>query len=200
MHIPAAQRANLSQQSLFFSQLSSRSLQIGPLAMTDIIDAVNATIKVRKKKRIVYLEWYGLPREGSNDFFEGWRLVTVGRLLAFILVPLNFILFFLIFLLYIATGNKKQVRANKMIHCTRLRVPPQVTPYTMVDFIAPNIIYHPSYCESPENLCSWLSRSFVEHHDRCCSCAVQFTDRVMFDDIQLYALCCEASAVFWPMF
>ncbi|KIK42234.1 hypothetical protein CY34DRAFT_805137 [Suillus luteus UH-Slu-Lm8-n1] len=51
----------LSQQSLLFTQLVFSPPQRGPrLAVTDITDAVNATIKVRKEKRIVCLRLYDL--------------------------------------------------------------------------------------------------------------------------------------------
>lgn len=64
------QAAVLSQQSLAVLHLSPSGLQAGTrLAVTDIIDAVNAIIMAGKKKRIVCLGWYDLLR-GSNDLFE----------------------------------------------------------------------------------------------------------------------------------
>ncbi|KAG1889102.1 uncharacterized protein F5891DRAFT_1073632 [Suillus fuscotomentosus] len=55
------QSAFLSQQSLAVLHLSPSGLQAGTrLAVTDIIDAVNAIIMAGKKKRIVCLGWYDL--------------------------------------------------------------------------------------------------------------------------------------------
>ncbi|KAG1894689.1 uncharacterized protein F5891DRAFT_1061735 [Suillus fuscotomentosus] len=60
----------LSQQSLAVWQLSPSGLQPGTsLAVTDIIDAVNAIIMAGKTKRIVCLGWYDLLRY-SNDLFN----------------------------------------------------------------------------------------------------------------------------------
>lgn len=64
------QSAFLLQQSLAVLHLSPSGLQAGTrLAVTDIIDAVNAIIMAGKKKRIVCLGWYDLLRY-SNDLFE----------------------------------------------------------------------------------------------------------------------------------
>lgn len=41
--------------------------------------------------------------------------------------------------------------------------------------------YYPSFFESPENFCSWVARSLVDHPPSCHSCTVVFAGCVSFD-------------------
>jgi hypothetical protein len=67
------------QQSLLLLQLASGGLQAGRLAVTDMIDVDNATMTVRKEKRIVWLRWYELLSCSKNLFEVGRTLVKIGK-------------------------------------------------------------------------------------------------------------------------